>query len=266
MRLAIVAGLVVATACVGIATHIYAQDSYNRHVRAWPSESVNLFAFAGQSNAEGHFYRSAKRGDKRTGAEVFADEVETRTGVRPKVLNIAVGGSVSSNQVHEDATSYWWDAQRDRPGPALARAVREIQSVAQDGRTLDAIIWAQGETDAYSVFYNDAARTDDLVSAHQHALEQIFAHLRQMFGPDLPILIQELGYYPVPQHALSEGNAFHEIRSVQSRLIQSQPHIHLGARSNGLPHRDELHFAHESYQKLAQSLAETAVTVAWQKE
>ena len=62
-------------------------------------EQFDVFAFAGQSNADGHFFRRDGDTSVPLGREVFQQEILEQTGFQTDVINASIGGSASNNNV-----------------------------------------------------------------------------------------------------------------------------------------------------------------------
>ncbi|MFK7889339.1 MAG: sialate O-acetylesterase [Granulosicoccus sp.] len=221
---------------------------------------VDFFAFAGQSNASLHFARLDRDTDFLTGAAVFGSRIAMLSGFPTETLDVARGGSGSSEFANE--TDYWWNLGTDTPGPVLIDAVMEIRANLASGQDLDGIVWSQGEEDALGVLYGrlDAAVA---VSSFRESTRKTFAYLRSQFDPELPIFIQELGNFPEPVVlAPGQTSAFELMRSVHSELIAADPLLFFGADSSDLPYLvDRIHYTTKSYGILADELAETAYSV-----
>ena len=62
-------------------------------------EDFDVFAFAGQSNADEHFFRRDGDTSVPLGREVFQQEILDQTGFQTDVLNVSGPGSASNNNV-----------------------------------------------------------------------------------------------------------------------------------------------------------------------
>lgn len=62
-------------------------------------EDFDVFAFAGQSNADEHFFRRDGDTGVPLGREVFQQEILDQTGFQTDVLNVSGPGSASNNNV-----------------------------------------------------------------------------------------------------------------------------------------------------------------------
>ncbi|WP_299819326.1 sialate O-acetylesterase, partial [uncultured Jannaschia sp.] len=226
------------------------------------SVDADLVVFAGQSNGAGHFYR---RGGDSTGGslgnDVFERALDAETGDNVTALNVAVSGS-GSNQ-YADSRDYWWDVDRDRPGPELERAMSMIRSAESSGRDVDAFIWAQGEDDARSVNDN-RSNLSQAVSRFDEATRAVFDYVRdELDDPDLPIFIQQLGDFPEDGGWLDgPSGALDAMRDAQGRIVNSMDDVYLGARTTDVDdHYDTIHFNNEGYGIIADRLADSVADV-----
>ena len=217
------------------------------------NNDVDFFAFAGQSNADGHFFTF--EGDNtpgELGSVVFTNTVEQLTGFDPTLVNVASGGAGSSEI--SNATNFWWNLGQDKPSQLLLDAVANIKAALGQGKNLDGIVWAQGETDALAINDNSGLSeffAEKLLEATTKTFEYFWSEL----GSDVPILIQELGEN-------ADHHGFDAIRDVQSLLVQQFENVHLGANTEGLAFlSDEIHYTTTSKGTIAKELAETAVSI-----
>lgn len=221
---------------------------------------VDAFAFAGQSNADGHFYNADGNNALPIGKDVFEAQILANSGFATTSINVAVGSSAASENSGPPGEN-WWNLGSNQPGPLLNNAVNTINQSLSSGQDLDGIIWAQGEAEAFSVLYSNNAYAATVEADFVSATTSIFAHLRANFGADLPIFIQEIGYYVAPDDATSSFNGFEVIRNAQLGIINADDNTYLAAQTAGLGQRDEVHFNTEAYGAIATSLANTAYAV-----
>jgi glucose/arabinose dehydrogenase len=211
------------------------------------TDAFDFFAFAGQSNAEGHFVpHESALPPPPYGADVFEAEIARLTGVDTTPIEAALGGS-GSNQ-NADSQKYWWHLDDDAPGPALIDAIATIGTTLTFGADLDGIIWAQGEDDMTRI----RTRGHDeatVVAELKTATVKVFEYFRAEFG-DVPIFIQELGEFDPNLDPL---------RAAQRELIADLDYVHLGAETASLDHVDDIHFTNGAYGEIAERLA-AAVT------
>lgn len=227
------------------------------------AEQFDVFAFAGQSNADGHFFRRDGDTSQLLGREVFQNEIFEQTGFQADVINTAIGGSGSNNNVltpFTTGTNFWWNLETNEPGPLLLDAIATIHEGLQAGQDLDGLIWAQGEEDADAIFYgaNPTRTINDLVESTQ----AIFAQFRAEFGEDLQIFVQELGDFPATLPGTANG--FELVRDAQLEIIQADLNTHLAADAdvNGIELLDDnIHYTTESHGILAEQLADSVVDI-----
>ncbi|MFM2043894.1 MAG: hypothetical protein RLY86_2470 [Pseudomonadota bacterium] len=216
----------------------------------------DAFAFAGQSNAAGHFYR---RGGDASGSglgnDIFERALGAELGGSVSAINAATSGSASNERV--DSGNYWWNLGQNKPGPALLDAVSRIKAGLAGGKDLDGLIWAQGEDEAQAI-RDDFSNASRVLADMTTATTKVFAHLRGQFGRDLPIFIQELGEFP-QDGAWLDGpvGALDRVRAAQQKIIDADPLVFLGADTAGRRHLDGIHFTNDAYGRIATDLADT---------
>ncbi|MGK7868346.1 nucleoside hydrolase-like domain-containing protein [Falsiroseomonas sp. E2-1-a20] len=211
----------------------------------------DLFAFAGQSNAAGHFY--TRPGDPTGGPlgnDVFEAALSKAMGGGPvTAINVAVSGS-GSNQ-YADAKLFWWDINADAPSKLLVDAVAKLKAAETGGRELDGLIWAQGEDDARQAHGSQKAA---VVNRMVESTESVFAYIRdQLDDPDLPIFIQQLGNFPND----TPSDRYEAIRGGQAQIIAEDPYTYMGATTTDLNqhHPDNVHYSNAEYGVIANRLA-----------
>jgi hypothetical protein len=219
-----------------------------------PADAFDFFAFAGQSNANGHFFR--RSGDDTPGPlghQVFDSEIQRLTGVDPTLINTSVSGS-SSNEQAPSSAGYWWHLGNDAPGQLLLNAVATIRASIGSQKDLDGIIWAQGEHDAGRVA-SGSLPLADAVANLKAATTEIFDYFRTEFG-DVLIFIQELGDFA----PTTEMGA---MRTAQQELIDQLDYVYMGAPTadEAYDHHDQIHFSVEGYGDIAEVLAQSVVDV-----
>lgn len=82
--------------------------------------------------------------------------------------------------------SYWWDLEANEPGPALLDAVDAMQ-----GRIPHGIVWCQGDQDAQTIGFPGNRNPVPTVARTRLATLKVFEYFRNLWGPTLPIFIQE---------------------------------------------------------------------------
>lgn len=224
-----------------------------------PDSAFDLFAFMGQSNATGHFFK--RSGDTTTGPygnDVFEQQLGAALGGTVKAINAGVSGS-GSNQ-YADGSLYWWNLSTNQPSQLLKDAIATIKSAEGSSKELDGIIWAQGEDDARKAY---GTQEDLFVDRYVAATEKVFAYIRQQLGdPDLPIFIQELG-----DHDNMPDAGLLAIRKAQMDIIARDPYTYLGAKTvdivghNTDSIADDIHFTQREYGMIADRLADTVADI-----
>ena len=211
----------------------------------------DFFAFTGQSNAEGHFFRRSGDGSPGPlGYQEFEGEMARLLGVDTRAIEAARGGSGSNEK--SDPQKYWWDLGDDRPGPSLNEAIATINAAVGAGKDLDGIIWAQGEDDAaarYALATSDSQRAG-IIADFKEATSKTFEYFWSQYG-EVPIFIQELGEFQI-----NGSNApLDAMRAAQLDLIAAYDDVYFGASTQGMPHADPIHFSVEGYAQIAGALA-----------
>ena len=221
---------------------------------------LDFIAIAGQSNGANMF--NFLDGDRRdgNGADALEAQITNLTGFNAQTINAAYGATGSNETANPDF--FWWNLAEGRPGQILLDSVADIQRSLAAGGDLDALVWSQGESDAYEMFFG-GGDPEVLVANMVEATTLVFEYFRAEFGQDLPIFITEMGEFEVPrQLAPGEANAFDLVRDAQLAMAESDPNIFMGADTTGLPYfTDGIHFTTDSYQDIGVSLADTIVSV-----
>ena len=216
-----------------------------------PTDLDNV-ALGGQSNAGNMFWYLDGRTDLPQGGEVFESRIAELTGFQTEFINGAVPAA-ASNQYASDRNLYFWDVDTNSPGPALLESVEYIQSQLDNGEDLDALVWIQGESDAYSMIFGADVQT--ALSNYIASTLNIFAYYRSIFGQDLPIQIIELGDFENPLPGSPDG--FGLIRQAQIDIANNDPNISISVDTTGLPvWTDGIHFTTEGYGEIGNRLAE----------
>ena len=210
---------------------------------------VDYFAFAGQSNADGHFFTfDYDNTPGELGSVVFANNIEEITGHRPDLINVASGGAGSSEI--SNLSNFWWNIGQDKPSQVLLDAITNIKAAIGGGKDLDGIIWAQGETDALAINDTNGLTeffTNNFIEATVKTFEYFWAEL----GSDIPIFVQEIGDYP-------GYRGFDAMRDAQRQIVKQFDNVFLGAETGDLAYlEDNIHFTTTSKGIIAEDLAET---------
>lgn len=194
-------------------------------------------AFAGQSNALGHFTELSGTNARKdlVSAGLFRRELASRLGLRDlEVIPVqaAWGSSAADKNADDDpvhGVNHWWDLDADAPGPRLEEFLAIVQSLGVP--VLD-IIWAQGENDV-SAFDPAAAPRFSSPARYRTATEKIFAHLRtQLSQPSLRIWVQTLGrayWGDAPDPSEPTGAYYKAARDIQKAIAASDPYVMIGS-------------------------------------
>jgi len=216
-----------------------------------PADLDNV-ALAGQSNAGNMFWYLDGRTDLPQGGEVFESRISELTGFQTEFINGAIPAA-ASNQYASDRNLFFWDVDANRPGQALLDSVRDIQNQLDRGEDLDALVWIQGESDAYSMIFGADVQT--ALSNYIESTLNIFDYYRSIFGQDLPIYIIEQGDFENPLPGSPDG--FGLIRQAQIDIANNDPNVTISVDTSGLPvWTDGIHFTTEGYGEIGNRLAE----------
>ena len=198
-------------------------------------------AFAGQSNALGHFTTLSGTDARKdlVSAGHFRRDLAQRLGLRDiEVIPVqaAWGSSAADRWADDDpsgGTNYWWDLDAGEPGPRLTEFLGIVQSL---GVAIDGVIWAQGENDV-SAWDPAAAPRHSNAARYELATRSIFAHMRsELDRPDLPIWWQTLGrayWGDPPDPAEPTGPYYKAARDIQVAIASDDPHIAIGSWVTG---------------------------------
>ncbi|WP_427452952.1 sialate O-acetylesterase [Litorimonas sp. WD9-15] len=176
-------------------------------------------------------------------------------GFSVHAINVATGRSHSNNVPDGNDPLFWWDASNNQPTQILINAVADIQTELAPSQDLDGLIWAQGESDAVSIYYSSAGITETIRSEFAAATVNIFQYLRNAFCADLPIYVQQLNDFDIPN-----GATFPQ-RGEQDIIIADQRDTHLGAVTLGATQRDPSHFDTVAQNNIAEQLADKVVEI-----
>lgn len=211
---------------------------------------------AGQSNISHWFYPP---NDVALSAfeEVFLEFNPQYTDVR--FYNAAAGGTAILSQSAADRAvsrerknpgsgggidqHYWFDETSSTFGPIFERAATIIQREIKKGAEFDAIIWAQGEGDIWTV-------TERNVRDYEIGLEHVLTGLRDLSGAD-HVYIQSLGDLSAPHH--KPGTTL--IRQTQEKLAQNHDWVDVATTVFDLPLGDSVHLTTEGYIEAAERMA-----------
>lgn len=216
-----------------------------------PADLDNV-ALAGQSNAGNMFWYLDGRTDLPQGGEVFENSISQLTGFQTELINGAIPAA-ASNQNASDRNLFFWDIEAGRPGQALLDSVQDIENGLARGEDLDALVWIQGESDAYSMIFGADVQT--ALSNYITSTLNIFEYYRSVFGEDLPIFFIEQGDFENPIPGSPDGWGL--IRQAQIDIANNDPNTFMSVDTTGIPiWTDGIHFTTEGYGEIGQRLAE----------
>lgn len=159
--------------------------------------------FAGQSQAAVHFLY----GDEPDrGVDEYERKMTELMDVSPEKMrsfNGATGSSAAdrasavnpkSDIFDPEQTSgsgglWWWDLERDVPGPCLTHCMKQAGDVE-----MQAVIWSQGDQDAVAIAFPDQRVPKPSIERTQRATKRVFDFFRQRYGDQLQVFIQEQGW------------------------------------------------------------------------
>lgn len=159
--------------------------------------------FAGDQAVGGHF-TTGLLPDR--GLEEFQRDAAQRFGVaygQVVGLNGAVGstavdraGAFDPNDEKFDPDAglpgglWWWDLEANAPGPALLNCVNK----AIRGQPPRAVVWGCGQQDFQAIASPGNRNPVPTVARAKAATEAVFAYLRSVWGANLPIFVQGVGW------------------------------------------------------------------------
>lgn len=240
---------------------------------------IRLFAFLGQSNADNMFNLY---GDADTGASVLATQIAgygttapvtsaaalksvvQGTGTSSKfatadnviVQDFAKGASgVDGNaQGAPSADLLWWYPDTNTPGHLALAAVaginQTIAALEAAGHTVDlTILWAQGEADAKRIVdgTSDAA-------TYKEATVEVLDYIRAQ-TTNAPVYIQEVATTAYSGSDARWNGGQDIVREAQREIAASRDDIYIGAVTEDLPLKDQVHIDNESYEVVGARLA-----------
>lgn len=195
--------------------------------------------FWGQSNAVGFF---EDHGLATTGEADFEERLTTLLNAESvNARNAAFNGSQLTGTVNDG----WWNVAGDAPGPQLTNA---YSLTSGDGETPVAIVWAQGEADAF----------DDVSTAlYKTTMKKVIAHARSASGfdiPNLPFYIVSLGTYKDGEME-DYASKFAQISRALLEVAQEDDYVFIAASAIDLEPSDNVHYdSNGGYNVLADRL------------
>ncbi|MDQ0507428.1 DUF2612 domain-containing protein [Xanthobacter agilis] len=235
-------------------------------------------AFAGQSNALGHFTTlsgASARLDLVSAADL-RQNVAAQLGLRTvEVIPVQMAwGSSAADKLADDdpadGINYWWDVDGGVAGPRLTQAIGIIDGL---GVPLAAIVWAQGENDA-SAMDPDASPRTSSVTRYTTATRRVFSALRSAASnPNLPIYLQTIGrgwWGDLPDVPEVGGAYYKAVRDAQVAIAVADKAVRIGTWTPGVETIDGyvqetsnvgwIHYKSAVYHTAAAELAEAIAT------
>lgn len=169
-----------------------------------PGRTNDMYVmFAGDHTIAAHF--TLGRPPNR-GADAFAQKAAGYFGVangQVRPINGALSSTSADRAAAIDPSNpnldlsgqttgglWWWDLEADAPGPALLNCI----NVANRDIPPRAVVWAQGIQDLQAIQYGADRTPRPTVARTQEAWRKVFAYMRSIWGADLPIIVQGLGW------------------------------------------------------------------------
>ncbi|HZL10732.1 MAG TPA: sialate O-acetylesterase [Prolixibacteraceae bacterium] len=150
------------------------------------------------------------------------------------LLPCAVGGS---------SISFWLNDSIFN-GVHLKSNFMEKVELAKKYGTLKGILWHQGESDAFEA----------KIPEYESRLKELFSFFRKYIGNDsLPIMIGELGSYPVSETMKTNWSS---INKIIHKVARNDKHCSLVSTGDLKPKEDNIHFNSPSQRMLGQRYAE----------
>ncbi|OJF90224.1 Ig-like domain-containing protein [Pararhizobium antarcticum] len=242
---------------------------------------VQFYVFLGQSNADNMFNQY---GDSDSGASVLAEAMSDysasdstvnsstlktlvqNTGTTSKfatadnvvVQDLAKGASgVDGNaQGAPSADFLWWYPDTNSPGNLALDAIQgmnaTIAALKAAGHTVEVVVvWAQGEADAKRI--QDG--TSDAATYKEATLE-VLDYIRAHTDPSAPVYIQEVATTAYTGSDARWNGGQDIVREAQREIAASRDDIFIGALTEDLPLKDQVHIDNESYEIVGQRLAD----------
>jgi len=222
-------------------------------------------ALAGQSNVEAYVNALSTTPSLGHAATTLRRALADALGLpiyEVAVFNLAAGGTAMDRAARwsPEDRDYWYDLERQRPGPLLRRARQWLAPWPK----VDAILWAQGERETYAMALGQRHPGEPAPSLERWraATEAVWADLRKAAGnPDLPIVVQGLGRYWLKGREANQIAREHSF-AVQQAMIRDDPNVYFGANlsDHGIDFYEEgpdskVHYRPESYHRLAETVA-----------
>lgn len=241
---------------------------------------IQFIAFMGQSNADNMFNLY---GDNDSGASVLAADLSSHVGdpdgASASTLKTVIQGTGTSskfatanNVVVQDFAKgasgvdgnasdapgvdlLWWYPDTNTPGSLATAAVQginaSIAALEAQGYTVELkIVWAQGEADAKRIMDG----TSD-VETYKEATLEVLDYIRAQTDPSAPVFIQEVADTAYTGSDARWNGGQDIVREAQREIAASRDDIYIGAITEDLPLKDQVHTDNESYEVVGGRLA-----------
>jgi hypothetical protein len=228
-------------------------------------ENVWVFIMAGQSNMAGRAFVEPQ--DTISDPQIISINKENRLIMakeplhfyQPKLTGLDCGMSFARRLIpHLDKNTVvlllpcavggssidFWLNDSIFNGVHLKSNFKEKVELAQKYGTLKGILWHQGESDAF----------EDKIPVYESKLNELFTFFRKNAGNDsLPIIMGELGSYPVSEKMKTNWNSINEIIH---QAASADKHCSLVSTGDLKPKEDNIHFDSPSQRILGQRYAD----------
>ena len=228
-------------------------------------ENVWVFIMAGQSNMAGRAFVEPQ--DTISDAQIISINKENRLIMakeplhfyQPKLTGLDCGMSFARRLIpHLDKNTVvlllpcavggssidFWLNDSIFNGVHLKSNFMEKVELAKKYGTLKGILWHQGESDAF----------EDKIPVYKSKLNELFTFFRKYAGKDsLPIIMGELGTYPVQEKMKKNWGSINEILH---HVASSDKHWSLVGTGDLKPKEDNIHFDSPSQRILGQRYAD----------
>lgn len=190
-----------------------------------------VVATGGQSNVEAWFNpKSGKTRDQQARTD-FRRTIARSMGIPPydvAIFNVSQGGSAVDRAARSTPVHYWYDIDKDQPGPLLTDALARFAM----WKHINLMVWVQGERETFATSMDEQYQGEPKTSPVRwmRATKTIFKHLRhtKSTATNMPIVFEGLG------RLWYAGEQVHEKQrdrylAEQVKLVKSQPDTWFGA-------------------------------------
>jgi hypothetical protein len=173
------------------------------------SETYFTYSSGGQSNMVGYF--NVTGGNTNGGEKVFLTELDAIYGTSTEnfVINGGTNGSAAIKANAGGGDDWWYDPDTGDFGDAYTRWATSTQAALDNGVSVNAILWDQGEADVAS------SEAD-----YEAALTAIYVQMRTVAS--VPIII-----VPIGARSDSQQTGYNTIRAAQKDVATTLAYVHL---------------------------------------